>query len=184
MDSPISRKSPKFSYIFKMVKFQRFLCFFLRWVSPIKFLTSHSQLISQSPFDRHPKCLPMFWQKSFTFILKMENFNSNFDNLILIFEFFSYNKYFLVCHSIYGWNFSRLWFCQKLVTFSLTLSINYSIFFNGMVKTKTFPMISLKRRVIIYVSFFHKLAICLSICLSIFCILGLIRITLWAPEYK
>ena len=85
---------------------------------------------------------------------------------------------------IYGWNFSRSWFCQKLVTFSLTLSINYSIFFNGMVKTKTFPMISLKRRVIIYVSFFHKLAVYLSICLSIFSYSGAHKVILMSPRIQ
>ena len=42
---------------FKIDKFERFLGFFLRWVSPIKFLTSQRQHTSQSPLDRHPTCL-------------------------------------------------------------------------------------------------------------------------------
>ena len=69
---------------------------------------------------------------------------------------------------VYGKKFSRWIFCQKLVTFSSTLSINYSKFVNGMVKTKIFSEISLKRRVIIFDSIYLDLAICLSICLSIF----------------
>ena len=82
-----------------------------------------------------------------------------------------------------GQNFQDHDFAKNWSLF-LTLSINFSILFIRMVKTKTFPMISLKRRVIIYVSFFHKLAVCMSICLFIFLYSRLIRITLWAPEYK
>ena len=52
-----SKKPLKSCYIFKVVKFVMFLGFFLRWVSPIKFLTSQHQLTSQSPLDRHPTCL-------------------------------------------------------------------------------------------------------------------------------
>ena len=43
--------SPLHFFPFKLVKFQRFLGFFLRWVNPIKFLTSQRQLTSQSPLD-------------------------------------------------------------------------------------------------------------------------------------
>ena len=84
----------------------------------------------------------------------------------------------------YGSNFSGWIFCQMNVTFSSTLSINYTQFYYGIIKTKIFSDISFQIRVIIYLQNNSKLAICLSICLSIFCILGLIRITLWAPEYK
>ena len=69
---------------------------------------------------------------------------------------------------VYGSNFSEMIFCQMNVTFSSTLSINYTKFYYRMIKTKIFSDISFQIRVIIYLQINSKLAVCLSICLSIF----------------
>ena len=92
---------------------------------------------------------------------------------------FSYLKvfgiflYFMhLCQCIpytYGSNFSGWIFCQMNVTFSSTLSIIYTKFYYRMIKTKIFSDISFHIRVIIYFQINHKIAVCLSICLSIFC---------------
>ena len=68
---------------------------------------------------------------------------------------------------VYGTNFSGWIFCHKLVTFSSTLSINYTNFNNRMIKTKMFPELDLKSRVIIYVLICPQVSVYLSICLSI-----------------
>ena len=94
------------------------------------------------------------------------------------------NKITNQSQEIYGSNFSGWIFCQMNVTFSSTLSINYTQFYYGIIKTKIFSDISFQIRVIIYLQNNSKLAICLSICQSIFCILGPTRLFLWAPEYK
>ena len=65
---------------------------------------------------------------------------------------------------VYGSNFSGWIFCQMNVTFSSTLSINYTKFYYRMIKTKIFSDISFQIRVIIYLQINSKLAICLSIC--------------------
>ena len=49
--------SPLHLYLFKIIKFKRFLGFFLRWVTPIKFMTSQCLLTNQNPLNRHPTCL-------------------------------------------------------------------------------------------------------------------------------
>ena len=73
---------------------------------------------------------------------------------------------------LYGINFSVWIFRNKLVTFSSVLSINYTNINNGLIKTKMFPELGLKSRVIIYVLICPQLSVYLSICLSNFSIWG------------
>ena len=61
---------------------------------------------------------------------------------------------------IYGSNFSGWIICQMNVTFSLTLSLNYTKFCYGMTKDKMFSDISFQIRVRIYLQIISKLAIC------------------------
>ena len=86
--------------------------------------------------------------------------------------------------TLYGSNFSGWIFCQMNVTFSSTLSINYTQFYNGIIKTKIFSDISFQIRVIIYLQNNSKLAICLSICQSIFLYSGAHKVILMSPRIQ